>query len=184
MKYENMVRFGRLESEVIDMMAEKTFIVDDVFMLLSHAYQNVKGGLHFESKEALLTSTTQWRVIYLDETIVGVVIYKAKKGLKMVAMAISDWVSYRVRKHIKTMLHEIFHLTFGKSWMEVSEGAEKFLMKIGGERFMVPNSYATALTGKKILSLDTDGYHYYREINGIVKRKIILGTIRDERKRC
>jgi len=98
----------------------------------------------------------------------------------MVALAISDHLAYRLRKHIKTMLKEIFQRTFGKSWMEVSEGAEKFLMKIGGKKFMIPNTLAASLTGKEILSLDADGYHYYREINGIVKRKIILGTIKNE----
>jgi len=177
MKYEDMILFGRLESETICSMVDKVFIVDEVFSLLQKAYQNVKGGLHFVDKDALIHTTSQWKVIYLDEKVVGVVIYKAKKGLKMVAMGIANDIGM-FRRYVKRMLSELFLVTFGKSWMEVSEGAERFLLKIGGERFVIPNSYARELTGKDILSLDDDGKHYYREINGVVKRKIILGTIK------
>lgn len=183
MSYIKSENKDRVYVEDVSRLEEKVFLVNEVFTLLKEAYRNVKGGLHFQDADELLSTTSLWRVIYLQETMVGVVVYKAKKGLKMVALGIAN-LDRKLDKAIKHMLGYLFRITFQNTWMEVSEGAEKFLMKIGGERFMVPNSYATALTGKKILSLDTDGYHYYREINGIVKRKIILGTIRDERKRC
>ncbi|GEM_PF-1675929 len=178
MKYENMVLWERLVSETVGSTLEKTMIVDDVFALLQKAYAQVKGGLHFPDKDTLVSSTAQWRVIYLDEEIVGVVIYKAKRGLKMVAMGISSEITYTLRDYVKRMLTDIFQMTFGKTWMEVSEGAERFLLKIGGERFVISNNYAKVLTEKEIISLDNDGKHYYREINGVLKRKMIIGTIR------
>jgi len=178
MKYDNLVAFGRLESDVVVSMVEKSYIADDVYTLLYKAYSTVKGGLHFVSPDELISKTSQWRVLYLDGNIVGVIIYKAKRGLKMVAMAICDTLNYSLRSHIKTMLSHIFKITFQNSWMEVSEGAEKFILKVGGERFLIPNTFASKLTDKNILSLDSDGIHYYREINGVIKRKVIIGTFR------
>jgi len=178
MKYQTLVAFDRLESDMVTSMAEKSYIADDVYTLLDKAYSTVKGGLHFVSPDELISKTSQWRVLYLDGNIVGVIIYKAKQGLKMVAMAISDSLSYSFRTHIKTMLSHIFQITFRNSWMEVSEGAEKFILKIGGEKFIMSNTLASQLTQKNILSLDSDGKHYYREINGVIKRKIIIGTFR------
>ena len=176
MKYENLVYFDRLESDVVSSMVEKSYIADDVYEMLLKAYANVKGGLLFDTPDDLISKTSQWRVIYFDGKIVGAIIYRAKKGLKMVAMAISDSVEYSIRTHIKKMLSDIFRVTFRSSWMEVSEGAERFILKIGGERFLIPNTLASKLTTKEILSLDSDGVHYYREINGIIKKKVIIGT--------
>jgi len=181
MNYTNLTLLDILKTESITSTHERAFIADDIFDILAEAYSDVKGGLLFSSVDDLILKTAMWKVIYFQSNIVGVVIYKAKKGLKMVALAISSQVNKKLRNNIKIMLHEIFKMTFGKTWMEVSEGAEKFLMKIGGIKFMLPNTLANSLTGKEILSLDEDGYHYYREINGIVKRKIILGTVKNEK---
>ena len=41
-------------------------------------------------KQDLLKNTSIWKVIYLDNNIIGVLIYKAKYGLKMVACAINE----------------------------------------------------------------------------------------------
>jgi len=179
MTYQTLTNFERLATDTISSMAEKSYIADEVYSLLLKAYANVKGGLHFESADELISKTSEWRVVYLDGNIVGAIIYKAKKGLKMVAMAISDTLNYAFRTHIKTMLSYIFRLSFRNSWMEVSEGAERFILRVGGERFIMPNTLASNLTGKNILSLDDDGVHYYREINGVIKRKIIIGTFQN-----
>jgi len=178
MTYKNLVSLGLLESDIILSVAEKSYIVDDVYSLLSKTYANVKGGLLFATPDELISKTSKWQIIYLDGEIVGAIIYKAKRGLKMVAMAISDSLDYSFRTHIKRMLSEIFRITFRSSWMEVSEGAEKFILGVGGTRFLISNSLAHQLTAKEILSLDSDGVHYYREINGIIKRKVIIGTVK------
>ena len=169
MNYNNLILIGALETENIISTHEKSFIVDDVFTILSKAYQDIAGGLHFKDKDELIHKTDLWKIIYLDEIIVGVVIYKAKRGLKMVALGIADFVSRKSQFLVKTMLSSIFKLTFSNSWMEVSEGVEKFIIK---------NCFAHQLTNKNILSLCSDGYHYTREINGVVKTKVIVGTVK------
>jgi hypothetical protein len=178
MKYENLVLIGSLQTENITSTHEKSFIVDDVFTILQDAYENVTGGLHFKNKDELINTTDLWKVIYLEENIVGIVIYKAKKGLKMVALGIANFLNTKSQLFVKSMLSHIFKLTFANSWMEVSEGVEKFLIKNGGKKFFIKNSFASQLTGKTILSLDDDGYHYKREINGVAKTKIMIGTIK------
>ncbi len=178
MNYNNLILIGALQTENIISTHEKSFIVDDVFTILSKAYQNVAGGLHFKDKDEFIHKTDLWKIIYLDEIIVGVVIYKAKRGLKMVALGIADFVSRKSQFLVKTMLSSIFKLTFSNSWMEVSESVEKFIIKYGGERFFIKNSFAHQFTNKNILSLCSDGYHYKREINGVVKTKVIVGTVK------
>jgi len=178
MRYNNLVLTGSLQQEDILSKDEKVFIVDDVFKILEDSYRDVKGGLHFADKDELINKTNLWKIIYLDEVIVGVIIYKAKNGLKMVALGIANFISRKSQSYIKTMLSSIFKLTFSNTWMEVSEGVERFIIKNGGDIFFIKNTMAVQLTGKEILSLDKDGYHYTRKINGIVKTKIMIGTFK------
>jgi len=176
MTYQTLVNFDRLESDTVCSTVEKSYIADEVYALLLESYAHVKGGLHFISPDELIAKTSQWKLVYLDNTIVGVMIYKAKRGLKMVAMAISAGLNFSFRKHIKMMLSQLFQRSFRNSWMEVSEGAERFVLKVGGARFILSNTLASELTGKKISAVDSDGVHYYREINGVMKRKLMIGT--------
>jgi hypothetical protein len=176
MKYENLVSLEMLHSESISSMAEQSFLADEVFLLLQKAYTQVKGGLHFASADELVAKTSTWRVIYFNETIVGVVIYKAKCGLKMVALAIASELEKPLKKHTKTMLAYLFKVTFNNTWMEVSEGAEQFIVKHGGAKYFLSNTFADSLTGKDIVELCDDGYHYKRMINGVLKTKVILGN--------
>ena len=175
MNYANLTLLDILKTENITSTHERAYIADDVFELLSSAYANVKGGLLFSSIDELILKTSMWRVIYFQSTIVGVVIYKAKRGLKMVALALSTNLNKPMQKYAKTMLSYLFKITFNTTWMEVSEGAEKFIVSNGGEKYFVPNHLASKLTGKEILGYCKDGYHYTREINGVLKTKVIVG---------
>ena len=176
MKFDNLVHYDFLHTEDINNSFEKALIADDVFAILKEAYTNVEGGLHFKNSDELICKTSLWRVIYYNATIVGVVVYKSKNGLKMVALALANFCSNSIKNYTKQMLSFIFKLTFNNSWMEVSEAAEKFILKNGGEKYLVPNKYAAKLTKKDILALCDDGYHYKREINGIIKTKVIIGN--------
>ena len=162
--------------EEIYTLKAKTFMAEDVYVLLHTAYSNVKGGLHFANIDELILSTNLWQLIYYQDKLVGAVVYKAKQGLKMVAMAINHNTTKKIRTLTKDFLAYLFKKSFSKIWMEVSEAAEKFILKIGGDKFLIPNNYATDLTNKDIKVYEKDGYHYKREIQGIVKTKIIIGT--------
>lgn len=176
MKYETLLSLGLLNTEDIRTTQEKLFVATDVFNILSSSYKDVKGGLHFKDIDDLIVSTSVWKVIYFEGDIVGLIIYKSKKGLKMVALGVSNLYGRTISKFTKKIISYIFKLTFSNTWMEVSEGVEKFIIKNGGEKYFISNKLAEKLTGKEILHLDSDNYHYIRDINGVLKRKVIVGT--------
>jgi len=180
MTYKTSLLAEHIYTETITNMYDKLFIVDDVYTLLAKAYENVAGGFLFANKDELIIKTDTWEVFYYEGNVIGVVLYKAKKGLKMVALAI-DSSSKHLQNYAKKMMSCFFKLTFSKTWMEVSEAAEKFIRKHGGEQFLIPSIYAKELLGKDV-ELCNDGFHYTRVINGIVKTKVIIGTPQKFRK--
>ncbi len=150
----------------------KQRILDEVYTLLESTYKNIEGGLNFEDKQDLLKNTSIWKVIYLDNNIIGVLIYKAKYGLKMVACAINETYKNIAKKR----LINIFKKNFSKTWMEISEGLERFILNIASAKeFIIHNTKAKDIL-KKSIQLCNDQLHYIREINGVNKTKILVGT--------
>ncbi|PRM87251.1 hypothetical protein CJ671_10260 [Aliarcobacter cryaerophilus] len=150
----------------------KQKILDEVYTLLESTYKNVEGGLNFENKYDLLQNTSIWKVIYFENHIIGVLIYKAKHGLKMVACAINETYKNIAKKR----LINIFKKNFSKTWMEISEGLERFILKIStSKKFIITNKKAKVILEKSI-QLCSDKLHYIREINGVKKTKILIGT--------
>ncbi|MBU1668194.1 hypothetical protein KKC13_07215 [bacterium] len=176
MKYEHLVLWETLHTETVTCRAERAYLADEVFTMLQNAYKNVQGGLHFSCADELVSNTAVWKVIYYQENIVGVVVYKAKRGLKMVALALSHQLNRPLKEHTKTMLSYLFKITFNNTWMEVSESAERFIVANGGAKYFISNSHAQKLTGKEIVMLCDDGYHYKRVINGVLKTKVMVGN--------
>ena len=152
--------------------SEKSKHINNVWDLLEDGYQDVKGGLFFKSKEELLKTTAQWKVIMLNNKIIAVTIYKAKKGLKLVAMTVSKANEYK--KIAVTALAKLIKKDLKTCWMELSENAEKFVMKFAGE-YVVQNSLVSQIIEKDV-TLSDDGIHYFRTIKNINKEKILLGT--------
>ncbi len=148
--------------------------IDIVWKLLEEGYRDVKGGLFFKTKEDLLNATTQWKVIICKNIIIGVTVYKAKRGLKLVALCVTKIDIYK--KLALQALEKLIKSDLKKCWMELSEGAERFVMKFAKE-YVVQNYLVAQILGKEI-ELSTDGMHYTREIKNIKKEKILLGTPR------
>jgi hypothetical protein len=128
--------------------------------------------LNFSDKYDLLENTSIWKVIYFDNNIIGILVYKAKHGLKMVACAINE----NYKNIAKKRLISIFKKNFSKTWMEISEGLERFILNISvAKRFIINNSNAKDILNKSI-QLCNDQFHYIRQINGVNKTKILVGT--------
>lgn len=146
--------------------------IDRVWELLEEGYKDVKGGLFFSSKENLLKTTVQWKVIVCNNKIIAVTIYKAKKGLKLVAMTASKATEY---KNIAVKaLAKLIKKDLKICWMELSEAAERFVIKFAGN-YVIKNSLVSQIIDKDI-TLSADGVHYFRTIKNINKEKILLGT--------
>ena len=158
---------------VIKRTETKEKYLDSVYAILEESYSHVEGGLNFENKEDLLVNTSVWKLIYFGEQLIGVVVYKAKLGLKLVALGL-----VKVYKELaKKRLYRLLRTSLTKTWMEISEGFEAFVLKIKGvEEFVHPCSLAQVFTQKQIIEQCSDGVHYKREINGVIKTKLIVGT--------
>lgn len=142
-----------------------------VWALLKEAYKNVKGGLHFNSIEQLINTTAQWKVIVVNNEVIAVTVYKAKKGLKIAAFACAKI------KDAKDSLARLITKELKTAWIEVSERAENFVLKYcDGSKYIIPNNEAKTILNKSI-SLCSDGLHYVRTIQNIRKEKLLLGTI-------
>ena len=175
LNYAQIVRSEFLELEEVNHF-QKVLFADEVYELLKEAYKNVVGGIAFKNSKELVETTDKWELVFFENDLVGAIIYKAKKGFKMVAMGIKTSLNKKIRNFTKEIIGWFFRLNFKQSWMEVSEAAEKFILKYGGEKYLIPNTYASKLTGKEILELCDDGYHYKRVIQGIVKTKVLVGN--------
>lgn len=98
-------------------------------------------------------------------------IYKDQYGRKGIAGGTDGssvgkyWFTKMIQEDIK----------FARSWGEVSGAMEHILRKNGAEP--IPNYMAKMLTGKDIIELNPDGYHYTRMIGNTPHEKIIFGTV-------
>lgn len=146
---------------------------NQVWELLYDAYKNVKGGLQFSSIEDLINTTNQWKIVMLNNKIMAITIYKIKIGIKIVAFAANKkYKKFSISSLIKLLNKELL-----TSYIEISEKAEEFIFKYCKKALIIPNIFVQKILSKDI-ELCVDGIHYKREINGIVKEKILVGTIK------
>ncbi|ART83426.1 hypothetical protein CBP31_13010 [Oceanisphaera profunda] len=157
----------------IDMMQS---FVAQVWDLLVASYAQVSGGLNFSSKEDLMASSASWKlVLHHSRKVLAVTVYKAKKGLKLVAMATNQLFKDLARNALRL----IISADLASCWMELSEQAERFVLKYcNGHRYIIHGSLVARLLDKPISMTDGDGFHYSRAINAQHKTKIALGTPR------
>lgn len=153
---------------------EKEQYAQDVWDMLQAAYKQI-GGIHgsgFESTDDMVDKIPFWKMVRRNGKIIAVQMYKDSGGRKMVAMA-SDGTREGKEELAKILKHD-----FERSYGEVSDAAEKFVMKHFPEAFKtfrIPATVAGRILGKEVVP-SKDGYHYTREIGGQHHEKIMLGT--------
>lgn len=144
-----------------------------VWQLLAESYARVTGGLNYTCAEELISTSARWKLALHGGRVVAVTIYKAKKGLKLVAMA----ACRQARDWGRRALINIIRQDLRHCWMELSEQAEHFVLKYcGGHRFIIHNSLVPHLLDKPVTPFEQDGFHYCRTIQGQSKLKIAVGT--------
>lgn len=162
-----------LYTKQITTPSEMAQFATPVWNLLSEAYADVKGGLNFDSAQDLIDSTSEWKIVFSGKSILAITIYKAKKGLKLVAMGIN-----KLFKDVaKSALIQLLKSEIKHCWMELSEAAEHFVLKYcNGSHYVINKSLISTLLNKSISLDSNDSYHYYRTIKNIRKQKIVVGT--------
>jgi len=164
---------------------QKMKYADKIWDMLQRSYKKIGGFKSANSAEELANDLGYWKVVRSGDHITALGVYKQVSNtdnFKMIASATETELNpegeykataqglkdYNMLKKddIKTK----------RAWAEVSGPAEKLMLKAGAKP--IDNKYAEILTGKKILDLNPDGYHYTRLIQGEPHEKIIVGFVK------
>jgi hypothetical protein len=164
---------------------QKAKYADQVWDLLQKAYQKVGGFKSAINKEELVANPGYWKVAKRGDKITAVNLYRKipqTDTFKVYASGAESELDptkdeYRATKQGKRDYSAIkkADVTQKRSWAEVSGAPETVAKRLGANP--IPNKYAAYLTGKEILELSSDGYHYTRLIMGEPHEKIIYGFI-------
>lgn len=150
--------------------AELNKHIDEIWILLQNAYKDLHGGFATaNSKEDLINKTSLTKIVRKNGKIIAVRLYKDSSGRKSIAGA-TDGTQAGKDAFYKMIDEDILQK---RAWGEVSGKMEFIMAKRGG--IPIPNIYAKKLLKKDIISLNPDGYHYTRLINGDPHEKIIFG---------
>lgn len=151
--------------------AQKAKHADEVWDILQNAYAKIGGFKSAASPEELIDDSGIWKLVTRDGHISAVGIYKDKFGRKSIASGTDG--TTQGRRDFGMIKDE--DVKMGRSWAEVSDAVERIMARSGAEP--IPAKFAGMLTGKEILDIDPDGYHYTRLIAGHPHTKIIYGTV-------
>lgn len=164
---------------------QKAKYADQVWDLLQKAYQKAGGFKSAVNKEELISNPGYWKIAKRGDKITAVNLYRKvpqSNTFKIYASGAEaeldpEKQEYRATEQGKRdyMAIKKADVTQKRSWAEVSGAPETFAKRLGAQP--IPNKYAAYLTGKEILELSPDGYHYTRLIMGEPHEKIIYGFI-------
>lgn len=173
---------GRLFKEELYLIQERVInlhnksdiekYIDDIWDIMQLTYKPLGGFLTANSKEELVNKVDFAKVIRKNNKIVAAALYKDKYGRKAIAKGFDGT---EIGKDAVKMIYKE-DVEQNRSWGEFSGGAEKLMLKNGG--IPLPNTLAKDILQKPIISLNPDGFHYTREINGEPHEKIIIGSIK------
>lgn len=154
--------------------AEKEQYKDEVWALLVRSYEKAGGFKSAVSPDELVNTTNLWKLV-VRPTVDGkrhvsaANIYRDAYGRKSVAAGTDGTV--QGKKDYMMVKSEDVKLR--RAWAEVSGAPEAIFRKSGAQP--ISNKLAAKLTGKEIISLDPDGFHYTRLILGEPHTKMIMG---------
>ena len=150
---------------------EKFKYAAEVWDLLQSSYIKTGGFKSASSVAELIDDSGLWKLVTRDGKVTAVGIYKDKFGRKGIASG-TDGSTQGKKDYMMIKSEDVKHK---RSWSEVSGAPEKIMTKLGAKP--IPNKYAHALTGKHIIELNRDGFHYTRLIAGHPHEKVIMGFI-------
>ena len=164
---------------------EKKPYADAVWDMLQRSYKKIGGFKSAADADELVRDPGYWKLVVRNGKLTALNIYK-KSGntdnYKVIASAADtdynpETDTYKASAQgIKdySMVKDA-DIRTNRSWAEVSGPAERIMQKSGAKP--ISNRFANLLTGKQILELNPDGYHYTRLIQGHPHEKIIYGFV-------
>lgn len=174
-----------LTERVINLHTEegKAEYATRVWDMLQASYQKMGGFKSAASKEELIEIPGYWKLVKRGPDITAINLYRKipqTQTYKVYASAAETSSDQTTGLPTSTSRGLVDYTTLKqaditqkRAWAEVSGPAEKHAKRLGGKT--IPNKYAAYLTGKEILDLNSDGYHYTRLIMGEPHEKIMYG---------
>lgn len=144
---------------------------DEVWEILQKSYAKIGGFKSAASPEELISDSGLWKVVTRLGRVTAVSIYKDSFGRKSIASGTDGTPQGKA----DFFLIKDEDIKLKRAWSEVSGPLERIMEKSGAKK--LPSKYASILTGKPILALNEDGYHYTRLIAGHPHEKIIYGSV-------
>ena len=164
---------------------QKAKYVDRVWDLLQNAYQKAGGFKSAVNKEELINNPGYWKVVKRGDKITAANLYRKipqTTTFKIYASGAEAELDPETQEYSATEQGKRDYINIKKadvtqkrSWADVSAAPDKFAKRLGAAR--IPNTFAAYLTGKEILELNPDGYHYTRLIQGMPYEKTMYGFI-------
>ena len=157
----------------------KEHYLEDVWEILQKSYKNLGGLLTFKNKEDLLKSNNMWKLVRRpNDVVTAVAIYKTNRGGRKLVAGGSDGSKGGINDFY-TICYEDVKMVDRGTWAEVSGPLEGiFLFKYGA--VPIPSDVAEVAIKdmrQNILSKDSDGFHYIRNIAGKPLTKIMMGNV-------
>lgn len=150
---------------------QKRKYADQVWDIMQKSYEKVGGFGTASSADELIAKSSLWKLVVRNGHVYAAFLYKDQQGRKSVASG-TDGSDMGRRDYARVKDEDI---KLQRAWAEVSGPVERIMKRAGAQA--VPNSLANKLTGKEILELNPDGFHYTRFIAGEPHEKIIYGFI-------
>lgn len=154
--------------------------------MLQKSYKKVGGFKSAIDADELVRTPGYWKVVVRNGDITTVSLYKRvgnTDNFKVYASASDtdynpETDSYKASaRGIKDyVMVKDADIKTGRAWAEVSGPTERIMARSGATP--ISNRFASFLTGKEILELNPDGYHYTRLIQGKPHEKMLYGFVK------
>ena len=157
---------------------KKEEYLNDVWNILQDTYKNIGGIANIESPEELLDRKYVWKLVTKNKEVLAVSISKTKSGGRKIFVGGCLPTPEGKAAFYKMLDEDVKRLERG-AWAEVSGSMEGvYIFKLGG--VPIPANLASKIlkdSGKEIISVAKDGYHYTRKIGGKEYEKILFGNV-------
>lgn len=178
MKYIILEKYINIDPQDVE---QKKKYLKDVEKILSISYGNIGGPVNISSYEELLEPKYFWKLNKRDGKIVALCIYKVSNGGRKISLCGCDGTP-EGKERLYALLGEDVTQEARKTWGEFSGAIEHvYKDKLGAT--IIPNYVAKEILnklGKDVVSLNPDGVHYTRIINGNEVEKVMLGNVPQE----
>ena len=146
---------------------------DDVFALMQESYKDVGGLLNIKTVDDLMAEGDFWKLVVRNGHVYAAAVYKKTQYGRKAKLMGTDG-SAQGKKDLLTIMSEDVREVSRGAYYEVSEAPEHILKTKFGMT-PIPVEDVPKIINKSVTPTG-DGYHYKRDVGGLVKEKILLGN--------